>query len=496
MKLTIVTGDITKLKVDGLIVGMFEDALKPVDAAAAVDKALCGGIAGLVKSGEIKGKPNEINILYSLGQVTARVVAAVGLGKKAEYDMEKVRAAAGQACRALGKYSCISIAVALPVSNAGAAETVQAIAEGSLMGLYTFKKYFTKKPENKEVSELQILNSGKAAAAAFQAACRKGEIIAEAVNSARDMSNEPGNFMKPVDMAKAAQKIAARYDLGLKVMDRPEMEREGMGGLLGVAQGSNQPPKFIVLSYKGDKSSKKVAGFIGKGLTFDSGGISIKPSEHMQEMKGDMSGGAAVLAAMEAIARLKIKANITGIVAATENMPGGSALKPGDIIKAANGKTIEVVNTDAEGRLTLADALSYAVAKGMNPLVDVATLTGACMVALGDIYSGAFTNDAAFLKRVLQASEKGGELLWELPMKEDYRELNKSDIADVKNSGGRYGGAISAAMFLSEFVGKTPWVHIDIAGTMLNDKDKGYAVKGASGVTVRTLVALAESFQK
>ncbi len=499
MKLDVISKDISRLKVDGIIAGIFEDSLKPADTLAVIDKALFGAVTGLIKSGEIKGKSNEIKIVYTLGNLPSRMVAVVGLGKKAEYDLEKIRSIAGGASRFLGRNNCTSIAISLPPvfsKSNNEAGSVQAVAEGVVMGLYTFKKHVTRNPENREVTDVQIAVAGKTSLALMQSACRKGEIIGEAVNIARDMSNEPANYMKPSDMAKMAQKIAAECGLVLKIMDKPEMERMGMGGILGVAQGSAQPPKFMVLTYEGDKSSKKSAGFIGKGLTFDSGGISIKPSERMEEMKGDMSGGAAVIAVLGAIARLKLKVNITGIVAATENMPGGRALKPGDIIKTMGGKTVEVVNTDAEGRLTLADALGYAVSKNLNPLVDIATLTGACMVALGDIYSGAFTNNAEFLKKVMNASEKGGDLLWELPMKEDYRELNKSDYADLKNTGGRYGGAITAAMFLSEFVGNTPWVHIDIAGTMLADKDKGYFVKGATGVTVRTLIALAELLQK
>jgi len=269
------------------------------------------------------------------------------------------------------------------------------------------------------------------------------------------------------------------------------MEKEGMGVLLGVAQGSSQPPKLIVLSYKGGKKSSNTVGFIGKGITFDSGGISIKPSEGMAEMKSDMAGAAAVMAALVAIAQLKPKVNVTAIVPATENLPGGNALKPGDILTAMNGKTIEVINTDAEGRLTMADALSYAVKQGLSPLIDLATLTGACRVALGDIYSGILGNSQKLIENVINAGADAGERLWQMPMDEDYKELNKSDVADIKNSGGRWAGTITASHFLAEFVGDTPWAHIDIAGTSFMEKERSYLVKGATGVGVRTLISFA-----
>jgi leucyl aminopeptidase len=260
---------------------------------------------------------------------------------------------------------------------------------------------------------------------------------------------------------------------------------------LGVAKGSNQPPKLITLSYKGDKRSDKTLGLLGKGITFDSGGISIKPSEGMGDMKDDMAGAAAVMNALGAIAQLKLKINVTAIVPATENLPSGTALKPGDVLKASNGKTIEVISTDAEGRLILADALSYAQKLGLSPLIDLATLTGACRIALGTLYSGLFGNNQDLVDNVLRAAVKTGERMWQMPLPEEYKEQNKSEIADVKNTGNRYGGAITAALFLSEFVDNTPWVHIDIAGTAFSNKESGYIIKGATGVGVRTLVELA-----
>jgi len=275
----------------------------------------------------------------------------------------------------------------------------------------------------------------------------------------------------------------------VEIFDKDKMKELGMGGLLGVSQGSQQPPKFIILSYNGRASKEIDLALVGKGITFDSGGISIKPSENMADMKGDMAGGAAVLATLSALAQLKPAINVTAFVPATENMPSGTALKPGDVIKAMNGKTIEVLNTDAEGRLILADALSYAVKSKAKAIVDIATLTGACQIALGKITTGAFTNNQPLLDKVIAASKEVGEFAWQLPMFEEYKEFIKSDIADIKNTGNRYGGAITAAKFLEEFVDKTPWVHLDLTGPD-TDKEKDYQVKGATGAPVRTLVNL------
>ncbi|MDO8491690.1 MAG: leucyl aminopeptidase, partial [Dehalococcoidia bacterium] len=370
--------------------------------------------------------------------------------------------------------------------------SAQAIAEGAVLGLYTFKKHQTKDKNNgKELTELLVVDREQASLPELERGIARGSIIAEATNLARDMVNEPANFMTPTHMADAARKVAAEQGLEVTVLGPEEIKALNMGGLLGVAQGSAQPPCFIILRYRGNPGSKNTLGLVGKGLTFDSGGISIKPSERMEEMKTDMSGGAAVIAAMKAIAQLKPKINVTGLVPATENLPDGKAYKPGDVLKAMNGKTIEIISTDAEGRVILADALVYARKEGLSPVVDAATLTGACVVALGHVCSGAFTNNQPFLEKVSKAAEVAGERAWQLPMYDDYKELNKSDVADMKNAGNRYGGAITAAQFLAEFIEDTPWVHLDIAGTADTDKTKGYQVKGATGVPVRTFVNLA-----
>jgi leucyl aminopeptidase len=294
--------------------------------------------------------------------------------------------------------------------------------------------------------------------------------------------------MTPAKMAKAASELAKEYGLSIEVLEEEQISLEGMGGLLGVSRGSQQPPRFIILKYKGRDSDETDIVLAGKGITFDSGGISIKPSERMGDMKGDMAGGASVLGTIRAIAQLKPKVNVTALVPATENLPSGTAMKPGDVITAMNGKTIEVLNTDAEGRLILADALSYAKKIDTKSIIDVATLTGACQIALGNICTGAFSNNQELIDEVITAGNEVGERAWQLPMFAEYREQLKSDIADIKNIGTRYGGAITAAKFLEDFVGDIPWVHLDIAGTSDTDKEKGYLVKGATGIPVRTLV--------
>lgn len=494
MEVKVITGDIASVEADAIVVNLFEGVKRPGGATGAVDKALGGAITKLIEQGEIKGKLNEISIIHGLDKIPARIVAVVGLGKKSEFTLDKIRALTAEFCRSLRKLNCRRIATIVHGAGVGGIETEaasQAITEGSLLGLYRFRKHITKEPENHDMAEIIIAERDTAKLTALKQGCKKGRVIAEATNLARDLINEPANYMTPSDMAKIAKGLAKKFGLELTILDREQMEKEGMGSLLGVAQGSRQPPKLIVLSYKGDKKSSDTLGFVGKGITFDSGGISIKPSESMAEMKGDMAGAAAVMAALSAIAQLKPKVNVAAVIPATENLPGGNALKPGDVLKAMNGKTIEVVNTDAEGRLILADALGYAVKQGFSPLVDLATLTGACHIALGAICSGILGNSQELIGKVIKAGTEAGERLWQLPMYEEYKEQNKSDVADIKNSGGRWGGAITAAQFLSEFVGDKPWVHIDIAGTAQTEKERGYIVKGATGVGVRTLVNFA-----
>jgi len=499
MEIKVIAGDIIKIKADAIIVNFFEGMERLDGDIAAVDKALDGAISQLISQGEIKGKLNEITIVHSLGKLpTARVVVS-GLGKQSELSPNKIRGAVAETCRWLRQKGIGNIATTAQgagINNIRLEDAAQVVTEGALLGLYSFRKHITKEDDKLgEIKQLLIVGSDEAKPH-LEEGSNKGKVLAEATNLARNMVNEPANYMTPNHMAKMAKSLAESHGLEVSVLEQGQMTELGMGALLGVAQGSRQPPKFIVLHYRGGDSAEINVALVGKGITFDSGGISIKSSEGLAEMKGDMAGGAAVMAAISAIAQLKPKINVTAIVPATENLPSGNALKPGDILTAMNGKTIEIITTDAEGRLILADALAYAKKFGAKFIVDVATLTGACRVALGDVCSGAFGNNQELVDKVIAAGNEAGELIWQMPMYDEYKEQNKSDVADIKNIGGRYGGAITGAKFLAEFINDTPWVHLDIAGTSLSEKERGYLVKGATGVTVRTLVNLTLSLAK
>ena len=493
MEIKTIAGDITEIKADAIIVNSFEGMPHPDGDLATVDKALDRAISQLISQGEIKGKLGEITIVHSLGKLPAARVVITGLGKQSELSQDRVRGVVAETCRLLrqkGIDSIATIAQGAGIAGISVEGAAQAVTEGALLGVYSFRKHMTKEAEYGEIKQLTIVDADETKLPGLEQGCRLGRILAEATNLARDMVNEPANYMTPSQMAETAKQLAENYGLELSVLEQEQMQELGMGALLGVAQGSLELPKFIILHYRGGDSNEIDVALVGKGITFDSGGISIKPSEGMAEMKGDMAGGAAVMAAMSAIAQLKPKINVMAIIPATENLPSGNALKPGDILTATSGKTIEIISTDAEGRLILADALGYAKKLGAKLVVDVATLTGAMRVALGDIYSGAFGNNQQLVDRVIAAGARAGELIWQMPMHEGYKEQIKSDVADIKNVGGRYGGAITAAQFLAEFVGDTPWVHLDIAGTSLSEKERTYLVKGATGVPVRTLVNL------
>lgn len=499
MEIKVIVGDIAAIEADAIVVNVFEDMEHPEGETAVVDKALDGAISELISQGEIKGKLNQITVIHTLGKLPAKRVVVAGLGKQPDVTQDKVRGVVAEVCRLLQRKSVSDVVTVAQGQGIAAITTegaAQAITEGALLGTYEFRRHITKAAENGEIKQLTIIEADGSKQPALEQGCHRGRIIAGATNLARDMVNEPANYMVPGDMAETARNLAETYGLALEVLEREQMQELGMGALLGVAQGSRQPPKFIVLRYQGSDSDKINLVLIGKGVTFDSGGISLKPGEGMDDMKGDMAGGAAVMAAISAVAQLKPKINVTAIVAATENLPGGSALKPGDVLTAMNGKTIEVANTDAEGRLTLADALGYARKLNAELIVDVATLTGACRVALGDICSGAFSNNQELVDQVIAAGEAAGERIWQMPMYDEYKEQNKSRVADIKNTGGRYAGAITAAQFLAEFADDTPWVHLDIAGPSMLEKGRSYLAKGATGVPVRTLVNLALSLEK
>lgn len=492
--------DVLAYKGDALIVNLFEGVKKPGGATAAVDQALGGLISRVIAQGEFRGKGGTSLLVHTQGKLKADRVLVVGLGKREQFGLESLRSVTGEALRLLRRHGCRRVATILHGTGEGGLgvrEATQAITEGALLGLYTFDRYKKKKEEDhKAIQEFSLLLRDRIQVAEVRASSATGQIIARAVHLARDLVNEPSNNLTPQDLAAQAQAVAKAGRLTCQVFGKRQLERLGMGALLAVAEGSGRPPVLLVLTYQGRRRKQSDLGLVGKGITFDSGGISIKPSEGMEQMKGDMAGGAAVIAAMGAIARLKPAINVTAIVPACENLPSGSALKPGDVIRAMDGKTIEVVNTDAEGRLVLADALCYARKLGCQRLVDAATLTGACVVALGSVRSGAFTNDQGWMDRVRAIAEAVGEKIWQMPMDGEYDEQITSDVADIKNIGGRKAGAVTAAKFLARFVGETPWIHLDIAGTTQADKEKGYTPKGATGVPVRTLIQLALDLAK
>jgi leucyl aminopeptidase len=490
---------LTKIKADAIILYHFEGNKKPEDDTFMVDKAMNGAVTELIKSGEITGKYNERTILHSLGRLPAGRIAILGLGKKKNLTTDKLRGAIAETCRRLRDRAVKVVACSTGkhgIAGIDTENTAQAITEGAMLGLYTFHHYMTDTKKLPGSIDRLTITGDPAEISERKKGIATGSINAEAANWARDLVNEPGNNMTPTRMAEAAKKLSSSCNLEIQVLDKEQMASLGMGSLLGVAQGSVQPPKFIIMKYKGRDSDKIDVALVGKGITFDSGGISIKPSEKMSDMKGDMAGGASVMAAISALSKLEVSINVAALVPATENMPSGGALKPGDILTAMNGKTIEVLNTDAEGRLILADALCYAADMHPEAIVDVATLTGACHVALGDFCSGAFTKDNKLAAMMSTAGEETGEYMWRMPMFDEYKELLKSENADIKNIGNRWGGAITAAKFLEFFVGESRWIHLDIAGTSDTEKEKGYLVKGATGLPVRTLINFVQAMSR
>ena len=496
LKIDVQSTDIIGIDTPALVVNLFRGVKKPGGATGAVDKALGGVITQLIEDGEIKGSTGETTLIHTLGKIKPSRVLVAGLGTQDKFDVQVVRRVSAEVVRFLrrkGISSAATIAHGASIGGLDPQLSGQAIAEGAHLGLYKFGTYLTKNSDStNEFEHLIVVELDKTRAKAIDSGVKLGSTVAKASITARNMVNEPANHMTPSRMAEAAQKVASDQGLKIEIMENAQMKKMGMGAFMGVAQGTDEPAKLIVLRYDGDpESPENNLGLIGKGITFDTGGISLKPPGGMEAMKGDMAGGASVIAAMEIIGQTKPKINVLAVIAATENMPGASAQRPGDVVRAMNGKTIEVINTDAEGRLVLADALCYAREQGITRLVDVATLTGAMVTTLGKACTGVMGNDGQLVQQTIDAGKKTGEKFWELPMFDEYKDLIKSDVADMKNSGGRQAGSISAALLLAEFVDGAAWVHLDIAGTSTSDKAAGYLVKGATGVPVRTLAQLA-----
>jgi leucyl aminopeptidase len=480
MDIRIHSGAAALLECDALIVFAFEDQRSEASADARLFE--------MYESGEFSGKSLDVAVLHGPAGLKAKRLALVGVGPRDKFTAAEARKAAGAAVRKLKPKGTRSLGIDL---GGLIDDFATAAVEGALLGNYEPDVHKSDPAKKcKQIESLALLGASDAAMA-------RGRVLGDAQNFTRTLVNEPSNLLTPTRLAEHARAMSAEHNLECEVLDQDRMTQLGMGALLGVSQGSAEPPALIIVRYKPEKApaTKDHLGLVGKGVTFDTGGVSIKPSEGMEKMKYDMAGGAAVLGAMQAIAQLKPAIPVTALIPAVENMVGSRAQRPGDIVTSLSGKTIEVLNTDAEGRLILIDALTYAERLGCTHMVDAATLTGAIVVALGHVHIGAFTNNDDFLQKVLAAAKAEGEKMWPMPLDDDYKEYLKSAFADLPNIGGRWGGAITAALFLKEVVDGRPWVHLDIAGTAWLDDEKPYLAKGPSGVAVRTFTNLALNWQ-
>ncbi|HVC32701.1 MAG TPA: leucyl aminopeptidase [Chloroflexota bacterium] len=483
--------------VDALVVNIFEDEQVPQSTLAALDQQLHGAISRLVELGEQDGKLYHTAFIPTAGLIAAPRLLLVGSGKRSDFDARRARNVAGAGIRALLRQPVSSVAI-WPRSATDGAKLAEPSVEGAILATFDPGEYKTKPRQSRaNLSHLTILEPGAKQTSAAESAARRGAVVGEAANFARRLAIAPGNILTPEKLAAAATRAASDDGFAITVLDRAHMAALGMGALLGVAEGSEQPPMTIVMTYKGRGGEGYDVGLVGKGVTFDTGGISIKPAAEMHLMKEDMAGAAATIGAMSAIARLGLRVNVLGVVPAVENMPSGHAMRPGDVVTALNGTTIEVLNTDAEGRMILADAICYAQRQGAKHLVDAATLTGAVVVALGHQATGLLGTPQSWVDQVKSASERAGERLWQLPLFPEYAEQLKSDVADIANVGGRAAGTITGAMFIREFVHDgNCWAHLDIAGTAWTDKEEPYLANGPTGTPLRTFVALAEALQQ
>lgn len=498
MEVKVASGRIQAVEDELIVVNLFEGVTEPGGATGAVDSALDGAIREIIAAGDFRGKKGEIAILYSGGKIPARRVLIVGLGSQDDFDLEAARwvsAAAARKARDLGVRSFSSIVHGGGAGGFHLDEAAQAAVEGTVLGLYRYLELKCKPPDRPDPEVLTLVEFDPAKVPEVEAGVGTGRIVADAVCLARDLVNRPANYATPTDLAELALEVAGSFDsMRCQVLDEEDALELGMGSFLGVAQGSDEPAAFIVMEHNPDREDLETLVLVGKGITFDTGGISLKGSERMDRMRGDMAGAAAVLASMKAVGELDLPVHVVGLAPATENMPGGSAYKPGDVLEAMNGKTIEVVSTDAEGRLILADALAYASRFEPKAVIDLATLTGACVTALGrGMAAGLFSNDDALRARLADASRVCGERIWPMPLFEEYLDAIQSPTADVSNSGGRFGGVGTSAMFLRQFAEGYPWAHIDIAAMSFEErpdtpKRPSHLQKGGTGFGVRLLV--------
>ncbi len=488
-------GPIEELDVQALAVAVFKSEKADDGFLKKLDELSGGLVRSALDADEFTGKEGETAYFHLVGNTSlkARRLLLIGVGEASDYKNAQVSQMAGTAVRSLRSKNVKTIAV-LPRASGDAFEAAAKAAEGAYVALFDPDKYRTVDKEEKKIDRFVVVIEG-AEEDALQRGVNVGRIVGESVNFTRDMANEPGAYMTPTDMAEKAREIANEFGLSLDVLDEARMEQEGMGSLLSVARGSDQPAKLIILKYTPTtppSDSKELLAFVGKGVTFDSGGISLKPGLDMEMMKYDMTGGATVMGAMRAIAQLKPPIPILGVAPCTENLPSGKATKPGDVVRAMTGKTIEIINTDAEGRLILADAIAYAKKLGATKVIDMATLTGAVSIALGDVNTAVLGTDQALIDKIIAAGREVGEKYWQLPLDKEYSKQIKSDIADIKNVGGRKAGTITAAAFLKEFTDGISWAHLDIAGTAWGDEAKPYRSKGPTGIAVRTLLRIVD----
>jgi leucyl aminopeptidase len=489
MDIQVLARPLVDVEADALVVGVPADAKTLPPRLAALDKRAEGMLRAVLDAEKFQGKAGAVTHVHTAGRLSTARVVVVGLGNGKDTTPEVVRRGAAAGLRRARDLGGRKVAVDLLGERGSSRQRAQAVVEGAILGTYTFDRYKREK-NGKSVDRLTVVAPDARAARGAGEGVRRGELFARATWFARDLVNEPANAVTPAHLARVAAEIAREGKLRLRVYERDDCRKLGMGAFLGVAAGSEQPPKFIHLTYTPAGPSRRRVAVIGKGITFDAGGLDLKTAEGMLRMKDDMSGAAAVLGIMRVLPRLQPPVQVHGLIAATENMPSGSAIRPGDVLRAMNGTTIEVGNTDAEGRLTLADALSYANERiKPDEIVDLATLTGACVVALGPLCTGLLANDQRLADRLLSAAERAGERVWQLPLIDEYREFLRSEVADLNNVGPRGGGAITAGLFLKEFAGQTPWAHLDIAGPAFSEKDLPLAPKGGTGVAVRTVLS-------
>ncbi len=495
MQITLDTKPFATLEADALVTYVFDETDPVHGRVADLDKLAGGLITRLSKSGELTGKNLEFTLVHAPAGLKTTRLLLVGAGKREQFNPGSLRRVAGAALRYLKSRSVHKVAFLLRENDLNES-TAQAVVEGVIAADFESDKYKTDKKNDKFIETFTITGFLDADKAAAEKGIAKGRTIAEAQNFTRDLVNEPSNKLTPQILASKAEAMAKEAGLKVEILDEKKIADLKMGALLSVAQGGPEPPRMIVITYTpaNVKPDSPIIGLVGKAVTFDTGGISIKPSEGMEKMKYDMAGGATMLGVMRAIAALKPNVKVICVVPATENMPGGTAQKPGDIQTAMSGKTIEVLNTDAEGRLILADGVHYAKQLGATHLVDAATLTGAIVVALANVNVGVFGSDQTWTDKLLASAKSAGEKMWQMPLDDEYREFIKGSFADIQNIGsGKGGGAITGAMFIKEFSGDTPWIHLDIAGTAWNDDAKPWLAKGPTGVALRTLVQLITS---